>query len=156
MVISFNFSPTSSHLHQQQVENCDSNSRLVVDEDDNGKFRLERVEPICSNVTAPLAHVMNLSYAKGIVSLENKIARVTKLFKNDNKMYVNNYTPVSVLPLLSKLPELLMYNRISTFINKHYILYGYQFSFGQHYSPNLNLITLVEQITESLEKRECV
>ena len=43
MVIFFNFSPTSSHLHQLQVENRDSNSRLVVDEDDNGKFRLERV-----------------------------------------------------------------------------------------------------------------
>ena len=25
-----------------QVENCDSNSRLVVDEDDNGKLRPER------------------------------------------------------------------------------------------------------------------
>ena len=37
-----NFSPTSSHLYPLQVKNCDSNSRLVVDEDDNGKFRLER------------------------------------------------------------------------------------------------------------------
>ena len=26
------------------VENCDSNSRLVVDEDDDGEFRLERVK----------------------------------------------------------------------------------------------------------------
>ena len=59
MVIFFNFSPTSSHLRplqnencdsnsrlvvdEGQVENCDSNSRLVVDEDDNGKFRPERV-----------------------------------------------------------------------------------------------------------------
>ena len=42
IAIFFNFSPTSSHLHPLQVENCDSNSRLVVDEDDNGKFRLER------------------------------------------------------------------------------------------------------------------
>ena len=42
MAIFFTFSPTSSHLHPLQVENCDSNSRLVVDEDDNGKFRLER------------------------------------------------------------------------------------------------------------------
>ena len=40
----FNFQPTSSHLHPLQVENCDSNSRLVVDEDDNGKFRLQRVK----------------------------------------------------------------------------------------------------------------
>ena len=42
MVIFFNFSPTSSHLHPLQVENCDSNSRLAVDEDDNGKLRLEK------------------------------------------------------------------------------------------------------------------
>ena len=32
------------HPHPLQVENCDSNSRLVVDEDDNGKFRLEKVK----------------------------------------------------------------------------------------------------------------
>ena len=43
MVIFFTFSPTSNHLHPLQVKNCDSNLRLVVDEDDNGKFRLERV-----------------------------------------------------------------------------------------------------------------
>ena len=40
----FHLSPNSGHFHPLQVENCDSNSRLVVDEDDNGKFRLERVE----------------------------------------------------------------------------------------------------------------
>ena len=40
----FNFPPTSSHFHPLQVENCDSNSRLVVDENDNGKLRLERVK----------------------------------------------------------------------------------------------------------------
>ena len=45
MAIFFNFLTTSNHLHPLQVENCDSNSRLVVDEDDNGKFRLERVNP---------------------------------------------------------------------------------------------------------------
>ena len=45
MTIFFNFSPKSNHVHSLQVKNCDSNSRLVVDEDDNGKFRLQRVKP---------------------------------------------------------------------------------------------------------------
>ena len=48
MVIFFNFSLTLNDLHPLQVENCDINminSRLVVDEDDNSKFRLERVQP---------------------------------------------------------------------------------------------------------------
>ena len=40
--IFISFSHTLSHLHPLQVENCDSNYRLVVDEDDNGKFRPER------------------------------------------------------------------------------------------------------------------
>ena len=43
MAIFFNLYTTSNHFHPLQVENCDSNSRLVVDEDDNGKVRLERV-----------------------------------------------------------------------------------------------------------------
>ena len=38
------FTPTLNHLHPQQVENCDSNSRLVVDEDDNGKVWLQRTK----------------------------------------------------------------------------------------------------------------
>ena len=46
MAIFFNFPPTSNHLHPLQVENCDSNSRLVVDEYDNGKVRLERVKHV--------------------------------------------------------------------------------------------------------------
>ena len=41
MAIFFNFSPTSNHLHPLQVENCDSYSRLVVDEDDKVKLGLK-------------------------------------------------------------------------------------------------------------------
>ena len=54
MVIFFNFSLTSNHFHSLQVENCDSNSRLVVNEDDNGIFKLERVKsricPLCNGI----------------------------------------------------------------------------------------------------------
>ena len=52
----FTFPPTSSHLYPLQVENCGSNSRLVVDEDDNGKFRLQRV-----NIFALLFNASSLS-----------------------------------------------------------------------------------------------
>ena len=38
MVIFFNLSSTSSHLHPLQAENCDSNSRLVVDDDNVNSY----------------------------------------------------------------------------------------------------------------------
>ena len=41
MVIFFNLSPTSSHLYPLQAENCDSNSRLAVNEDDTVKSGLK-------------------------------------------------------------------------------------------------------------------
>ena len=44
LAIFFTFSPTSSRLHPLPVENCDSNSWLVVDADDNVKFRLASVK----------------------------------------------------------------------------------------------------------------
>ena len=43
MTIFVAFSPTSNHPHPLQVDNCDSKPLLVVDEDDNGEFRLQRV-----------------------------------------------------------------------------------------------------------------
>ena len=43
MAIFFNFSPISNHIHPLQIENCDSNSRLVVDEDDMEKSGLKEL-----------------------------------------------------------------------------------------------------------------
>ena len=52
MAVFSHFSLTSNHLHPLQVENCDSNSRLVVDEDDEGKFRDERVNAVSLYIAA--------------------------------------------------------------------------------------------------------
>ena len=58
MTIFFNFSLTSNHVHPLQVENCDSISRLVVDENDNGKFRLERVTLSMRNFLGLIVHYL--------------------------------------------------------------------------------------------------
>ena len=42
--------PTSSHLYPLQVQNCNSNSILVVDGDGNGKFKLEKVHALISTI----------------------------------------------------------------------------------------------------------
>ena len=65
IAIFFNFSTTSNHLHPLQVENCDSNSRLVVDEDDNGIFRLERGKASTFDKkqnSLLLAHIMYIAH----------------------------------------------------------------------------------------------
>ena len=63
MTIFFIFPLTANHFHPLQVENCNSNSRLVEDENDNDKFRLERVKPILPTlVFNPFIDSLNRSY----------------------------------------------------------------------------------------------
>ena len=61
MAIFFNFLLTLNHFHPLQVENCDSNSRLVVDEDDYDKLRLERVNPYSADVDYSRHSVFSLA-----------------------------------------------------------------------------------------------
>ena len=64
MAIFYIFPPTPSHLHSLQVENCDSNSRLVVNEDDNVKSGLKGLTSLLwprltKNHMTPLWSILN-------------------------------------------------------------------------------------------------
>ena len=50
---------------------------------------------------------------KGVFPRELKVANVIPLFKAGNIMFVNNYTPVCILPVFSMTFEKLMFNRLS-------------------------------------------
>ena len=60
-------------------------------------------------------------------------------------MQINNYRPVSVLAFISKIFEHIMYNRIIEFVNKHNILYKYQFGFKEKHGTNTALIVLIDK-----------
>ena len=97
-----------------------------------------------------------MSLLNGVFPSELKIARVIPLFKSGESNKFSNYRPVSVLPLFSKILERLMYSRLLSFINKHNILYAYQFGFRMQHSPNLALIVLVDRISKALENGDFV
>ena len=104
-----------------------------------------------SSFITPLTHIMNLSLRYGIFPAELKIARAIPLFKSEDPGSFSNYRPVTVLPLFSKLLERLMYQRLLSFIDKHNILYSFQFGFREMHCPNLALIVLVDRISKALE-----
>ena len=49
-----------------------------------------------------------------------------------------------------------MYSRLLSFINKHNILYAFQFAFRILHSPNLALIILFDRVSKALEKGDFV
>ena len=99
----------------------------------------------------PLTHILNLSVMYGVFPSELKLAKVIPLYKANDPMMFSNYRPVSVLPVFSKILERIMYNQLLSFINKHKLLYAYQFGFRINHS-----LCLVDKVSDALENGEYV
>ena len=70
-------------------------------------------------------------------------------------MFFNNYRPVSLLSVFSKLLEGLMYNRLLQFIDKNNLLNEFLFGFRNNHSIFMALIVLVENLVTALDNGNC-
>ena len=72
----------------------------------------------CAHVLAkPLAHLFQVSLNTGIFPSSWKIADVIALHKKGSKGDVGNYRPISLLPIMSKLLESVVRNRLKYHIS---------------------------------------
>jgi len=105
-------------------------------------------------ISEPLAHIMNLSIAHGVVPDQMKIARVVPLFKADDQSLFINYRPVSVLPSFSKFLERIIYDRLYDYLTNLHILCDNQFGLEKNHSTTLALINLHENHSILFDKLE--
>jgi hypothetical protein len=64
-----------------------------------------RIKQFASVIAKPIAHLINLTIRSGEIPLEWKEAKVTPIFKLGKRNEENNYRPIPVLPLISKIME---------------------------------------------------
>jgi Notch-like protein len=76
-----------------------------------------------------LANIINLSLCMGIFPEKLKIAKVILIFKSGEQNSFTNYRPISLLSNFSKFFEKVMHNRLTSYIERHEILYSLQFGF---------------------------
>ena len=95
-----------------------------------------------------------MSFSKGCVPNQLKIAKVTPVFKNGDPSLMHDYRPISVLPVFSKIYERLMHNRLTYYVTKNNILSKYQFGVRKGYSTDMALTILIDKITNAMDKGE--
>ena len=103
------------------------------------------------SITSPLVYILNLSLSQGVFPDELKIANVIPLYKADDRICFNNYRPVSLLCIFSKVFEKVMYNRLISFLEFNKILIENQFRFRKKYSTYMALAVLIDKVIKSLE-----
>ena len=73
-------------------------------------------------LATPITQLCNLSISSGRFPDACKIAKLKPLFKKGSKTDPKNYRPISLLPLISKVPERIVHEQTIELFDKHNIL----------------------------------
>ena len=107
-------------------------------------------------IAKPLMLIFNKAITTGQYPDALKIAKVIPLFKKGESTLISNYRPISLLSLLNKIFEKLLYRRLYKFLVKHNVLYKYQFGFRRGYSTTMALIEVINNIKSAIDNNKFV
>ena len=87
-------------------------------------------------ISSHLAKLFNKSVSKGKFPSCLKTARVIPISKSGLKLEVKNYRPISTLPFIGKLFELLNHSKLYEFFDRYKIFFEDQYGFLKNKSTH--------------------
>ena len=102
----------------------------------------------------PLCKLINHSFTSGIFPDTVKISKVIPIHKGGSTQDVNNYRPISLLSIFSKIIEKLMHMRLYSFLEQQKSIFPSQFGFQKNKSTMHSLIEIVEKIKYCIEEKK--
>ena len=79
-------------------------------------------------------------------------AKVVPLFKSGNKDDLDNYGPISTLPILSKILEKAVFHQLHSYLSENFLLSPYQSGFRANCSTQLAVTFLTDKIRGHMDK----
>ena len=105
-------------------------------------------------VAKPIANLINLSFSTGEIPQEWKEAKVTPIFKSGEKDDVNNYLPISILSLISKIMERAIQVQLISFLTENNVLSEHQSGFRKRHFTQTAFTYLSDFILDHMDKQE--
>ena len=99
-------------------------------------------------ILAFVKKVVNQFFSEGIVPKSWKSAQITPLLKKPSLDHnvASSYRPISNLPVLSKLSERLVLNRVMSYLNNSNLLSTHQSAYRRHHSTGTAVTKLYSDI----------
>ena len=108
---------------------------------------------IAAPVIAPVvARLINFSFSSGSFQSRWKTAKVSPLYKNGDPRDVQNFRPISVLPVLSKVIERHVLDSLYSYLTENNLIYSRQSGFRKNHDTNTALIQIIDDLLFSLDK----
>ena len=130
--------PTDS-LFSLQIPSVNNVFSFLSKIDEKKATGLDRIPSnllkMAASIVAPsLTSIFSKSILTGIYPNDWKAAKVTPLFKKGLKSDPNNYRPISVIPVVSKVLEKIVYNQLYHYLDDNKLLLGCQSGFRSLHS----------------------
>lgn len=107
-----------------------------------------------ANQLAPnLAKLFNECYANGTFPRLLKISRVVPVFKGKDPLLPENYRPISIPQNLSKLFEMIIYQRIADFCFNNRIINKHQYGFQKNSNSECAIVRVLNHLQMGLSQR---
>ena len=110
------------------------------------------VKEISKAISTPISKICNSSFSSGCFPSILKISKIIPIHKKESKLDVSNYRPISLLSNINKIIEKLMFQRLYSFLENNNSLYKLQFGFRKKHSTNHALLSMLQEIKESIDK----
>ena len=101
----------------------------------------------------PLGNIINLSIKLSTFPEECKIAKLKPIFKKGARTDLENYRPISLLPVVSEIIEKSIHFQIEAYLNKKKLIYMYQSGFRTNHSTDLCLAQLIDFVATGMDKQ---
>ena len=100
----------------------------------------------------PVTQLCNLSAKLSTFPISCKVAKLKPIFKKGSKTDMQNYRPISLLPLISKILEKVIHDQTQAYLYEFDILYKYQSGFRKNHSTNNCLAYLSDLISKGFDR----
>lgn len=111
----------------------------------------ELIEVILDIIVYPLTKLFNQMIDSGSYPDALKIAKVIPVHKKGSFTDMNNYRPIAIVPVFSKIYEVLLKAQIVGFFEKFNLFYSGQFGFLKNRGTSDAILELVRLITDGME-----
>ena len=149
------FSPTDCK-EVLQVIKCLSNSSTP----DFFVISNKLLRTVTSYVCEPAVHIANLSMTNGVFPEIFKSAIVIPTHKKGDPSEISNYRPISLLPVISKVLERIIFRRLSPFLfgihSSYSLISSHQYGFRSKFSTAHALIDATQFIRSQLDLKNTV
>ena len=98
-----------------------------------------------------LTYFFNLCISSGVVFPDElKVGKIVPLYKTGNKIVMSKYRPISILPTISKIFEILLHKRIYQFFQRNEVIHDNQFGLRKEHSTIHAIQTAISSVVTSL------